>query len=242
VTQPLVVLVHSSSVGPSTWAPVAHHLRRRGFYVEVPSMLGFVSAGPPFVNAYLEAAERSLTSVAADRPLILAGHSNAGLFLPAIAASLAPRHVSLLFADASIPDPEGSDAPVAPVEYLGELRAMAVDGVLPRWSEWWPAEDLSALYPDLETRALIGAEEPNLPLAFYEELVPVPPSWAERPCAYLLFSAGYEGEARRARDYGWPLREVRGEHLHMLVDPHGVAGAIEELAVELAVPATAEET
>jgi hypothetical protein len=205
-------------------------------------MLGFASSGPPFVSAYLEAAERSLESVATDRPVILAGHSNAGLFLPAIAASLAPRRVSLVFADASIPEPEGPAAPVAPAEFLGDLRGMAVDGVLPRWSDWWPAEDLSALYPDSETRALVGAEEPNLPLVFYEETVPIPSSWAERPCAYLLFSAGYEAEAQRARDYGWPLRAVRGEHLHMLVDPHGVAGALEELAVELAVDGTSHET
>ncbi|HEY6469847.1 MAG TPA: alpha/beta fold hydrolase [Candidatus Dormibacteraeota bacterium] len=232
--KPVIVLVHSSSVGPSTWAPVADHLRRGGLDVQVPSMLGFVEAGPPYVRGYLDACARAVISVPADRDVVLVGHSNAGLFLPAIAATLAPRHVSLVFADASVPERDAQDVQLVPEAILPWLRTIATDGVLPRWTDWWPDDDANALYPNAATRTTASAEEPSLPLAFFEESVPVPQRWSERPCAYLLFSEGYRPEAARAATYGWPVRTESGEHLHMLVDPAAVAAAIEDLTDALA--------
>jgi alpha-beta hydrolase superfamily lysophospholipase len=232
--EPAIVLIHSSSVGPSTWLPVADHLRRRGFDVQVPSMLGFADAGPPYVRAYLDAMARALASLPPGRDVIAVAHSNAGLFLPAIAATLAPRRVSLVFADASVPELGAQNVPLAPEAILPWLRTIATDGVLPRWTDWWSDEDANALYPDSATRNSVAAEEPRLPLALYEESVPVPVRWSERPCAYLLFSEGYESEAGRAAEHGWPVTTVPGEHLHMLVDPDGVAAAIEDIVGALA--------
>lgn len=37
--QPIFVLVHSPSVGPSTWHPVAEQLAAAGHQVRVPSLL-----------------------------------------------------------------------------------------------------------------------------------------------------------------------------------------------------------
>ena len=43
---------------------------------------------------------------------------------------------------------------------------------------------------------------------------------------YLLFSEGYGPEAAAARQRGWPVIELPGSHLHMLVDPAAVAAAL----------------
>jgi pimeloyl-ACP methyl ester carboxylesterase len=147
---PVIVLTHSASVGPATWGAVARELRFRGEDVEVPSMLGFAESGPPYVRAYLDRATAALRSIHGAGPVVLVGHSNAGLFLPAIAASLAPRAVVLVFADASIPPLDGPEAELAPAALMTELRAMAVAGVLPRWGDWWPEEATEALYPDVQ--------------------------------------------------------------------------------------------
>jgi Alpha/beta hydrolase family len=240
VAAPVIVLVHSSSVGPSTWAAVARELRSRGEGVEVPSMLGFADEGPPYAGAYLDRVAAALASLPLDGPVLLVGHSNAGLFLPAIALSLIPRGVAMVFADASIPPLDFPAAELAPAAFLDELRPMAVDGVLPRWSDWWPDEVTAGLYPDPSMRRLVASEEPQLPLSFYEERVFVPAGWARHPCGYLRLSDGYESEAVTATGLGWPVRRLAGEHLHMLVDPAGVAGALRDLASALT-PATGRQ-
>jgi Alpha/beta hydrolase family len=241
VRAPVIVLVHSSSVGPSTWAAVARELRSGGEGVQVPSMLGFADDGPASAGAYLDRATAALRSLPVDRPVLLVGHSNAGLFLPAIALSLAPRAIALVFADASIPPLDGPDVELAPAAFLDELRPIAVDGVLPRWGDWWPDAVTAGLYPDASTRRAVAAEEPQLPVSFYEERVDVPSGWARRPCGYLRLSDGYESEAVTATELGWPVRRLAGEHLHMLVDPPGVAGALRDLASTLIPPAGGQE-
>jgi hypothetical protein len=46
--QPIFVLVHSPSVGPTTWQPVATHLTAAGYQVRVPSLLHIGAGAPPF--------------------------------------------------------------------------------------------------------------------------------------------------------------------------------------------------
>jgi len=227
---PVFVLMHSSSVGPATWDAVADELRSRGHAVEVPSMLGFADGDPPYAGAYLSRAAGALASLPVGRTALLVAHSNAGLFLPAIARSSAPRECALVFADASIPPVEGDDVTLVPPAFLDELRAMAVDGILPPWTEWWPDEATAGLYPDPATRRRVAAEEPRLPLSFYEESVEVPAGWARQPCAYLRLSEGYESETATAAELGWPTLRLNGEHLHMVVDPVAVADALDDLA------------
>jgi hypothetical protein len=86
------------------------------------------------------------------------------------------------------------------------------------------------LYPDADTRTALTAEEPRLPVDYYLEQVPAPAGWADRACAYLRFSPGYEAEAGLARERGWPVRAVPGGHLHQIVDPAAVSQQVRELA------------
>jgi len=163
---------------------------------------------------------------------VVAMHSNAGIYASHIVAARARAIEALIFADASVPPDRGA-AEVAPPEFVAELRAKATDGVLPRWTEWWPEEDVAALFPDEATMRRVVEEQPRVPLRYYERMIPIEPGWSEVPCGYLLFSEGYGDAAAEARARGWPVVQVPGEHLHMVVDPAAVGEALERLAETL---------
>lgn len=226
---PRFVLVHSPLVGPGTWAPVARLLAGAGYPVAVPSLLGVGGGGPPFWPR-VAAAVAGAVGGTAPGELVLAAHSNAGIFVPVIRDALAVPVRCWVFADAGLPARDGP-TPAAPGEFLSFLRGLAgPDGRLPRWSDWWPEDDVAALFPDDATREAVTGELPRLPLAYFLERVPAPAGWDRDRCAYLHFSSGYDAEARQAAERGWPVRHLRGEHLHQLVDPAGVAAALTALA------------
>jgi hypothetical protein len=225
------VLVHSPSVGPATWLPVARRLRDTAHQALVPSLLGVGDGDPPYWRRVVDAVTGDLTALDPDQPVVLVAHSNAGVFVPVLVAGLAQPVVSCVFADATVPATDGASTPMAPAEFLPFLQERTeADGRLPPWSRWWDEADTAALFPDAQTRQLITAQEPRLPLAYYYEDVPAPAGWAGRPCAFLQFSAGYEEPARLARSLGWPVRTVPGEHLHQVADPGAVASALVDLA------------
>jgi hypothetical protein len=239
-----VVLVHAPVLGPGSWSPVAAELARQRCRVTVPSLTGFADGGPPYVPRLIQHASAQLGHHPAGRTVLVV-HSGAGVFAPYLAQAAAADAV--IFADASLPpsardaSTPGASTPDAPAPdpaprvidagFLPFLRDIAVDGIVPPWPKWWPAEDLAPLYPDDATRDEVNAEAVPLPLAFFEEtLPPIPASWPARQAGYLQFSEGYAEPARQASALGWPLRELPGEHLHMLADPAGVATAITALA------------
>ncbi|MGZ4653526.1 MAG: hypothetical protein ACXVYY_05355 [Oryzihumus sp.] len=129
--QPTFVLIHSPSVGPSTWTPVAEQLTAAGCRVRVPSLQHVVAGEPPFWPRIVDAVRDDLGQVPADQRLVLSGHSNAGLFLPSIRSGLDHPVAGSVFVDAALPARTGP-TPVAPPELLDFLRPMAVDGMLPR--------------------------------------------------------------------------------------------------------------
>ena len=232
VLMPLFVLVHSPSVGPSTWEPVAGLLRDAGHEAVVPSLLGVADAGPPYWPSVAAAVREGLSDADASRPVVLVAHSNAGLFVPVITNGIGRAVACSIFADASVPPIAGS-TPVAEGEFLPFLRGLVGDdGLLPQWTSWWGEEDIAPMLPDPRLRQVITAEQPRLPLEYYLEHIPVPAGWDDRPCGYVLFSQGYEGHAEQARSRGWPVRTVSGEHLHQVVDPAGVTGALLDLVAD----------
>jgi hypothetical protein len=223
------VLVHAPVLGPGSWSMVAGELGRRGYEVTVPALTGFDDGGPPYVPRLLQRAGAQFPRRPADRTVLVV-HSGAGVFAPYLADAAAAETV--IFADSAPGDARmvSGDARVAEEGFLPFLREIASEGVVPAWPDWWPGEDLSSLYPDEATRRAVEAEARPLPLAFFEErLPPIPGSWRSRRCGFLRFSEGYAEPAKQAAALGWPVRELPGEHLHMLVDPPGVAAALAEL-------------
>ncbi|GII55368.1 hypothetical protein Pth03_37570 [Planotetraspora thailandica] len=214
------VLVHSPSVGPSTWTPVADVLRARGHRAVVPSLVD-VTAGPgPY---WPRVVDQVAAAAPARGPLALVAHSNAGLFMPLIVQALKGQIAGCLFADAALPPRTGS-VQVAEPEFLPFLQGLADDsGVLPRWTDWWPEEDVAPMFPDEASRRVIVAEQARLPLAYYMEEIPVPARWDHVGSAYLWFSDGYIGTAKEAEERGWPVERIPGLHLHQVCAPEAVA-------------------
>ncbi len=223
---PLFVLVHSPLVGPATWSPVAQRLAVLGCDVVVPSLLSVGEGGPPFWPRAVTAVSAGLAGTDPGRPLVLVAHSNAGVFVPVITHGMGRPVTCSIFADATVPAAHG-DTPTTSGEFLPFLRGLAgPDGRLPRWTDWWDEPDVAPLFPSPQAREIIAGEQPRLPLAYFEERVPVPAGWDDGPCGYLLFSSAYQDQAAQARQRGWPVRSLPGEHLHQIADPDGVTDAL----------------
>lgn len=108
--------------------------------------------------------------------------------------------------------------------FLDFLRQKADgDGLLPLWTDWWPEDEVAALFLDRETQARVEREQPRLPMSYFEGFLPVPEGWDDGPAAYLAFGETYRDEREDARRRGWPVSTVAGGHLQLLNDPEQVA-------------------
>ncbi|WP_234021428.1 alpha/beta hydrolase [Streptomyces sp. 142MFCol3.1] len=215
-------------MGPSTWQPVADQLRAAGHQVRVPSLLDVGAGPPPFWPRVVEAVRDDLRQVPVDRPVTLVAHSNAGLFLPVMCSGLDHPVTGSVFVDAALPARTGP-TPVAPPELMEFLRPLAVDGRLPRWTDWWDEADVAPMFTDPTVRQTVVEEQPTLPLSYYEQRIPVPGGWDDHPCSYLLFGPPYDDFAADARERGWSVAHLPGAHLHQIVDPGGTARQLVEL-------------
>jgi hypothetical protein len=212
VTQ--LVLLASPLLGPAVWSPVAAELRDRGREVTVAPSPGAVSSPAEVIEQWVPAIP--------DGPVVLVPHSNAGLYVAALAEA---RDVTgVVFVDALLPG-EGPSTRTAEPAFREFLAGLADDrGVLPPWTGWWP--NMGPLFPDPSARAAVEAEQPRLPLAYFDAAVPTPPSWRSLPAAYLGFGDSYADEQELATARGWPLVRLPGQHLHLLVDATAVATAV----------------
>lgn len=227
---PAFLFVHSLLLGPLTWAPVATRLASLGMVTAIPSLVGVtVLEEPPFWPRVVGKVKEAVEQLPPGEPILIVAHSNAGLFVPVIAHAVRPPVAGCLFVDATLPARTGASPATTP-ERLHQLRSMATDGRLPRWTTWWPEDEVARLFPDPQTRSAVTAEQPRLPLSYYEQKIPVPAGWDDRPCGYLLFGPPYHHLAQEARERGWDVEQVPGEHLHQLVDPDAVAQRIAAMA------------
>jgi len=220
------VLVHSLLLGPLSWAPVAARLAALGAVTVVPSLVEVADADdPPFWPRVADEVNNAVAQLPQRQPVFLVAHSNAGLFVPVIVHAARRPVAGCLFVDASLPSRAGP-TPAASPERLTFLRPTVAEGRLPPWTTWWDEDDVALLFPDPQTRSTVSAEQPRLPLSYYEQQIPVPGGWDNRPCGYLLFGPPYDRMAQEARERGWDVEQVPGRHLHQLADPDTVAARI----------------
>lgn len=230
------VLVHSPIVGPASWRPVAGVLRGGGQRAVVPSLLPALQRSSGFAAAIAEEVREAVEASSVKGPLVLAGHSAAGAYLPVIGSRLGGRVGAYLFVDARLPRRDASlddeDGPAA----VADRREMAEEGWLPPWSQWFPAGVLRAVLPDDDRRERFLAELPPIPLALFGETITFPAEWPDAPCGYLRLSEFYKPLAREAANKGWPVAEIDAQHLHLLVDPEAVADLLLELLGRMEMP------
>jgi pimeloyl-ACP methyl ester carboxylesterase len=216
---PSVILIHSPFLGPATWQPTAEVLNGKQRRVRVPDLSAVASSAPPYWPTGLD----SIVRTAADDPVVLVPHSNAGLYVPAVVEALSEQVRGVVFVDAALP----GSGHHSEADFLSGLAS--VDGLLPPWTSWWDETEVAALFPDATVRAKVEAEQPRMPLAYFDRLPPAPDAWAVLPCGYIWFGAPYDKGTEHAADYGWPTVHLPGGHLHMLSDPAAVAAAILEM-------------
>jgi hypothetical protein len=217
------VFIHSPRVGPLTWALVADEVRRHGYTALVSALPDSRYISPPYWKRHAEAIAQSVESTSQEHHLILVGHSGAGPLLPAIREALNRSVAAYVFVDAAIPRAGASRFDLfESSEAVRQFSQAAVTGLLPTWGE----EDLRDDLPNAELRRRFVAELRPLPVAVYEEPLPVFVGWPDAPCAYLHFSSFYESPAAWAQQAGWAYTQLKGGHFHMLVDPLAVAEAL----------------
>ena len=86
-------------------------------------------------------------------------------------------------------------------------------------------------------RSLIENDLPELPLDYFNYVVPLPEGWFEQSrCSYLWFSNAYLADAQEARRRGWSVRHLPGNSMTMVTRPRTVARELSWKATELAAP------
>jgi hypothetical protein len=219
-----LVLLPSPLLGGVVWDPVAGRLADLGWAAHVAHL-------PRGVRSPAEVVAGFAKQLPPRDDVVLVPHSNAGVYVAALAAALAPDRTlqGIVFVDAGLPSSD-PDTPTAPPYFREQISRLARDGdLLPPWTSWWPDGDMDVLFPDTETRLLVERSQPRLPMSYFEADVPSPREWAGVPAAYLGFGETYAVEQAEARGRGWPVETLAGEHLHQLVDPDGVTASLDRL-------------
>jgi hypothetical protein len=199
---------------------VADALKSLGHDVDVPDLRDAAGSGNP--QQFVRAARHAMT----DDTEVIVGHSGAGVVLPMIAEP-GQGSLRLVFVDAGVPPCHGPASLGG--EFLEQLRILAVNGMLPRWSRWWPDGTMQVLVTDDDRRQRVEDELPEVPLAFFETLVPMPDGWCGRPAAFLLLSENYRSDAAAAMGRGWPVAEQLGMHLDVVNYPVVIAKSLLDL-------------
>jgi hypothetical protein len=131
----------------------------------------------------------------------------------------------MVFVDAGLPATT-TDTPLMPEAFLKQLSAIAVDGLLPPWSEWFGPGVMASLIPDPNKFELIEFELPRIPLSYFYGSVPPVQKWPAERNGYVLLSDGYLDDAEEARRRGWPVVQLLGEHLDLITKAPEVALAV----------------
>jgi hypothetical protein len=155
------------------------------------------------------------------------------MLLPSIREALGYPVAGYIFVDANLPRDGLSRLDHFPQQEAEQFRQTAIGGFLRVWKE----DELLPLIPGDTMRKQFVSELRPMPLAVYEEPIPVFSGWPDAPCGYLSFSATgvYDEAIQTAKQEGWAYAELAGKHFHMLVEPDVVSDMLVRLAEDMGV-------
>lgn len=211
-----LLLLHPPLLSAAVWRRLGPFLEAAGHEVCTPDLRPGGAAG-------WWAVAREAAVAATPRAEAVLAHSGAGVLAPVVIDAL-PAARAVVLIDAILPAAHGPTVTSAAMR--ARIAELAVTGVLPPWTSWWGEAVLAGSVPDPEDRALLSAEAPSLPEAFYDVPVPVPAGWEPAVRGYLQLSAAYDEHAAGARRRGWATARLPGQHLDLLRDPVPVARAV----------------
>ncbi|MFE2823387.1 alpha/beta fold hydrolase [Streptomyces sp. NPDC059271] len=230
--KPTVVLVHGAWADGSSWSQVAQQLQKAGYTVDVPpDTLRGVTTDAQNLNAYLKTIKG---------PIVLAGHSYAGMVITNAANGLS-NVKALVYVDAFIPDkgdtvaklsaakPGSALAVKDPSTVFNSVPIPAGNGNVDLYVKpnLFP-QDFLAGY-DATKSAVLAASQRPLAAGALNEASGAPawkniPSWAVIGTAdKIIPPAGQQDMAKRA---GSQVTTVDAPHLSMLTNPDQVTKVI----------------
>ena len=218
-----LVLIHPPLLAPVVLSRLAVLLGADGHQVAVPDLREAVTARPA-ASWWQRAVDIAATAM--PQAQVVLAHSGAGALVPVLLDAL-PQAGAVVLVDAALPPSAGVHATSAPVRAM--VADLAVGGVLPPWTSWWPPGELEAQVPHDGDRAALIAATPALPEAIYDADVPAPAGWEPASCSYLRLSPAYATQAEDAAARGWHVEHHESRHLDVLTRARDVAAAVQRL-------------
>ena len=223
----VVALLPSPLTRAAAWGRLPAALAARGAQPHPVDPTG--DDEPPYALRWVASCALELAALPPG-PVVLVGHSGAGLLLAQLGFALRAAHrpvAAYAFVDAGVPRSlPGSRLDVFTAEdpaAAADLRAgLDAGGTFPQWT----AEDLVAEVPSVEDRATLAASLRPRGLGYWLEPLPPLTDWPDAPCVYLRTSSGYDVELRAARARGWPTDSLELGHFPGFVDPDATAVAL----------------
>ncbi|WP_304170107.1 hypothetical protein [Phenylobacterium aquaticum] len=221
-----LILLHSPLIGASAWLAVAAEAVERGFDIQLPAIPDLSLIPQPYYPVIGKGVARQIEGKG---PAALVVHSSAGGLVPSIVAASEGVIEQVVYADAILPHPGRSWFETTGDDFATALRATVVDGLVPRWEEWFPAGAIAGMIDDDTARAVFQDELKPTPVAYLEEVAPDLDLPDDVAWSYLRLSRAYENEAAHARSLGRPTLREDLHHLAMFTHPEEVMSAIANL-------------
>jgi hypothetical protein len=227
------ILVAGPLVRASSWEPAAEVLRAAGCHAQVPDVL----AEHPSSPSWCAWNSRLLEHVTRGPEPILVGHSSASTLVADLATRLPARGIIII--DGDVPPLRGAAFPVRPALH-GFIKSLAEpDGMLPVWSKWFAGDKeraalvgIDVLARDAAALARLEDGLPRMHIGWFDEAIELA-DWDHIPAGFIQTSAIYDHATAEALRRGWPVANLRGTHLHPVLQPEETAHAILAMSHQL---------
>jgi pimeloyl-ACP methyl ester carboxylesterase len=229
------VLIHGAWHGGWCWDTVAEDLESAGHAVLTPTLTGLGSRSAELTPEVGLATHVQDVVTAVERPdldpVVLVGHSYAGMVVVGAAAALAGRVARLVVVDGFLPERGETALELLPERAAAHYRDSAAE----RGDGWRvPPRPLANL--GVTDERLIAELTPRLtdhPLRTYSDTAAHGASELTVPSAYLLcagWNSPFRPHAERARALGWPVTEIDADHEVPVTAPALLAAQLLTLA------------
>ncbi len=214
------LLVPSYLLGPAVWSDVADVLTGLKQFPIVPAPAPTCAVDTDHIGPWLKTVLGAMPETV-DRPVVVAGF---GAVCPRMHL-VADQLISLGFEVEAVilvngRFPADGLTPVEADPTTGEMLdgLERPDGYLPPWHRWWGSL-VESMLPDVELREKIFSEARPVPRSLFAQPIPAPQLPDQVGLAYLQTGDYYAACAQEARDEGWVVNRIDGEHLQIAVDP-----------------------
>lgn len=223
------VLIHGTGHGGWCWQEVAPLLREAGARVHTPTLTGVSD------RSHVGGADVTLSTHITDvanllfyedvRDVVLVGHSYAGMVITGVAATAPERLGHLVYLDAYLPDPGQTEVDLWPPDMRAEIESNPDGGGDFRAP---PTPELMGITDPGLAEWVMARVTPH-PMRTYTEPAPAPPPEAEAlkrtfiSCTEGPLVRVFKPFADKARDAGWPVREIATGHEVALTRPRELA-------------------